>query len=135
MVKLTFLVTATVGIVIAAGCSTPPQPSADVLHPMPPAFFSNGFLVSPTGRTLYTYDRDPQGASTCAGDCVQTWAPFAPAAGDAPHGDFTILARDDGGRQWAYQGRPVYLCKLDHFSGDTACDKRENAWHAVRRGM
>jgi len=135
MTKLTSLVAASVVLVLAAGCSTPSQqPTADEVHPMPPAFFSNGLLVSPGGMTLYTYDPDPQGASTCTGDCAQNWMPFAPAAADTPFGDFTILARDDGGRQWAYKGKPVYLFKLDRVMGDAAGDKRDNAWHAVRAG-
>jgi predicted lipoprotein with Yx(FWY)xxD motif len=102
---------------------------------MPPAFFANGVLVSPTGMTLYTYNQDPQGASTCVGPCAQTWTPFVPATADTPFGDFTILARDGGGRQWAYKGKPVYLYRLDRVMGDTAGDKRDNAWHAVRFGM
>jgi predicted lipoprotein with Yx(FWY)xxD motif len=135
MTKLTSLVAASVVLGLAAGCSTPPQPTADALHPLPPAFFGNGLLVSPTGMTLYTHDQDAQGAGACAADCTQTWAPFVPADADKPYGDFTILARDDGGRQWAYKGRPVYLCKLDHVMGDVAGDKRDKAWHAVRLGM
>jgi predicted lipoprotein with Yx(FWY)xxD motif len=135
MTKLTSLVAASVVLALAAGCATPPQPSSDTLHPLPPAFFGNGLLVSPTGMTLYTYDHDSQGASACAADCAQTWTPFAPVGEDKPYGDFTILARDDGGRQWAYKGKPVYLCRLDHVMGDTLGDKRDNAWHAVRLGM
>jgi predicted lipoprotein with Yx(FWY)xxD motif len=136
MPKLISLAAASLAFLLAAGCSTPPPPpSFDVTHPMPPAFFSNGLLVTPGGMTLYVYDQDPQGASACAGDCAQTWMPFAPATADTPFGDFTILARDDGSRQWAYKGKPIYIYQRDRVMGDTAGDKRDNAWHAVRAGM
>jgi predicted lipoprotein with Yx(FWY)xxD motif len=133
MTKLNFIVAASV-LALASACGTPPQPTADALHPLPPAFFGNGLLVSPGGKTLYTFDGDSSGASSCAGDCAGTWAPFAPAADDKVYGDFTILARDDGSRQWAYKGKPVWLCKLDHVMGDTAGEGRDGAWHAVRAG-
>jgi predicted lipoprotein with Yx(FWY)xxD motif len=135
MTKLSCLAAASVALFLAAGCGTPPPSPEDLTHPLPPAFFGNGLLVSPTGMTLYTFDQDQPGASACAGDCTRTWTPFAPATADTRYGDFTILTRDDGSRQWAYKGRPVYLCNLDHAMGDVAGDKRDNAWHAVRLGM
>jgi predicted lipoprotein with Yx(FWY)xxD motif len=124
-------------LALVTGCTTapPPPPDEALVLKLPPAFFSNGVLVSPTGMTLYTFDQDPQGASTCNDDCARTWPAFAAAAGDAPYGDFTIFARDANARQWAYKGKPLYLYSLDHVMGDTGGDKRGNAWHAVRPGM
>jgi predicted lipoprotein with Yx(FWY)xxD motif len=134
MTKLNSLVAASVVLVLATGCSTPPPLTSDAIHPLPPAFWGNGLLVTPTGRTLYTFDADTAGASTCTGDCAQTWTPFAPAAADSAFAEFTIVARDDGTRQWALKGRPLYLCNQDRVMGDAACDKRDKAWHAVRLG-
>jgi predicted lipoprotein with Yx(FWY)xxD motif len=134
MAKLAVLVATSVAIAFTAGCSTPPPSDAETKHLMAPAFFGNGVLVSPGGMTLYTYDHDSQGTSTCDGTCTQTWTPFAPAATDQPFGDFTIVAREDGSRQWAYKGKPVYMYTLDHVMGDTAGDGRDNAWHLVRAG-
>jgi len=28
-----------------------------------------------------------------------------------PMGDYTIIARDDGSKQWAYKGRPLYTTR------------------------
>ena len=37
-------------------------------------------------------------------------------------GDLTIITRDDGGKQWAYKGKPVYLYSKDAKAGDKSGD-------------
>ena len=41
-------------------------------------------LATPSGMTLYTYDKDAVGTSTCYGDCAQYWPPLIAGAGAAP---------------------------------------------------
>jgi predicted lipoprotein with Yx(FWY)xxD motif len=81
----------------------------------PPAKATAGFLVGPKGMSLYTYDRDAAGSgrSACLGECAITWPPFMAPSGAKPEGDYTLVPRDGGGLQWAYQGKPLY-----HFLGD-----------------
>ena len=74
----------------------------------------DGSFLSPDGKPLYTFanDRTP-GKSACNGACATAWPPLAAAAGAATDGDWTVVTRDDGGKQWAYKGKPLYTYKGD----------------------
>ena len=68
--------------------------------------------------TLYTFDPDPIGETTCFGGCLAVW-PALYAADDAQDlGDFTVIARDANTRQWAYKGKPLYFYIGDTQAGD-----------------
>jgi predicted lipoprotein with Yx(FWY)xxD motif len=55
------------------------------------------------------------------------------AAADAkPSGDYTVITRDDGGKQWAYKGKPLYLWIKDSKPGDKTGDGFNNAWRVAR---
>jgi predicted lipoprotein with Yx(FWY)xxD motif len=69
------------------------------------------------GMALYTFDRDPIGASACNGGCADAWPPVAAPAGAHQIGDWTPVRRDDGALQWAYKGRPVYRHQGDIGAG------------------
>lgn len=44
-----------------------------------------------------------------------------------------MVARDDGTRQWAYKGRPLYRFYGDQKRGDTIGDgMSRNMWHVAR---
>ena len=60
------------------------------------------------GRPLYTADADPIGQSVCANECAKEFPPYLAAKGAKAQGDWTIIVRADGQRQWAYQGKPLY---------------------------
>jgi predicted lipoprotein with Yx(FWY)xxD motif len=85
------------------------------------------------GRTLYTFDRDAKGGkSACVDACIQDWKPVSAAWLAKPTGgDWTVIVRDDGGRQWAFKGKPLYIFSGDHNPGDINGDGRDDAWHAV----
>src|SRR5215469_10158148 len=59
------------------------------------------------GMTLYTYDKDDAGKSNCTGDCAKTWIPVPAPADAKPFGDWSVVARDDGSKQWAMMGKPL----------------------------
>jgi len=45
-------------------------------------------------------------------------------------GDWAIVTRDDGGKQWSYKGKPLYAWTKDTKPGDTSGDGFLNgAWH------
>jgi predicted lipoprotein with Yx(FWY)xxD motif len=100
-----------------------------------PAKFSRGVLVSPAGMTLYTFDKDPVGSgkSVCNDKCAVNWPPLKAAAQDKPGGDFTIITRDDGSKQWTYKGKPLYLWVKDQKPGDVSGDGVNNVWRAVHQ--
>ena len=51
--------------------------------------------------TLYTFDKDAAGKSNCNDKCATAWPPFQVAASAAASGEWTIVDRDDGSKQWA----------------------------------
>jgi hypothetical protein len=55
------------------------------------------------------------------------------ASGAMPMGDYSIITRDDGTKQWAYKGRPLYTWKNDKKPGDITGDGFLNgAWHIAQ---
>jgi predicted lipoprotein with Yx(FWY)xxD motif len=86
-------------------------------------------LVDSKGMTLYTFDRDAAGTSNCNGPCAVNWPPLAAAADAKAPGDWTVITRGDGGKQWAYKGRPLYAFAKDAKPGDTSGDGVNSVWH------
>jgi predicted lipoprotein with Yx(FWY)xxD motif len=86
-------------------------------------------LADAKGMTLYTFDKDAEGKSNCNGKCMMAWPPLAAAADAKSMGDWTVVARDDGSKQWAYKGKPLYTFAKDAKAGDTAGDGVGNNWH------
>ena len=100
----------------------------------PPVTTAEGVLVNEKGMTLYTFDKDTAGSgkSTCNGPCAANWPPLMAAADEKASADWSIITRDDGGKQWAYKGKPVYLWIKDQKPGDRTGDGFNNAWRLAR---
>src|SRR4051794_17661593 len=64
-------------------------------------------LVDSKGMSLYTFDKDSAGKSACNGPCAQNWPPLMATAASGP-ANWTVITRDDGSKQWAYMGKPLY---------------------------
>ena len=113
------------GVALLLGaCAMMPAPT--------PAVVTNGMLGNAAGMTLYTFDKDSAGRSVCNGDCAQKWPPLVAAADARAHGDYAVVTRDDGARQWAYKGRPLYTWFKDQKAGDTSGDGVNGVWHIAR---
>ena len=100
-----------------------------------PAMVSAGVLAGPNGMTLYTFDKDAAGSgkSVCNGPCATNWPPALVADGAKATGDWTIITRDDGLKQWAYKGKPLYAFAKDTKAGDKTGDGFLNgAWHVAK---
>ena len=80
----------------------------------------DGVYVGPNGMTQYTFDRDSAGTgkSVCNGPCAQNWPPLAAGSDAKTTGDWTVVTRDDGSRQWALKGKPLYYWVRDAKPGD-----------------
>ena len=100
-----------------------------------------GLLTTADGKTLYARDRvsfngtgghsarggdrgNPDtgltiGLSGSDADCMNTWQPLIAAADAQPSGYWMLLPRDDGKKQWAYQGYALYTYAGDKKPGDT----------------
>ncbi len=71
-------------------------------------------LNDSAGKPLYTFARDTTpGKSACNGPCVTAWPPFLADGAAKDMGDWTVVTRDDGGKQWAYKGKPLYTYAKD----------------------
>lgn len=97
-----------------------------------PVKTQDGVLVNEAGMTLYTFDKDAGGKSACNDQCAKIWPPVMAAADAKASGDLTIITRDDGGKQWAYKGKPVYLYSKDAKAGDKSGDNFKDVWHAAK---
>lgn len=96
---------------------------------------SGPVLQTPAGMTLYVYDGDKQGVSKtseCNDKCAEKWPPFRAEAGAKTQGDWTIVTRKDGAKQWAYKDRPLYTFEGDKAAGQTnGIQMNGNTWHAA----
>jgi predicted lipoprotein with Yx(FWY)xxD motif len=89
-------------------------------------------LADARGMTLYTTERDRPGISSCVAACAQAWPPLLAGADAKPAGRLTLVARADGGRQWAWDGRPLYLWSKDLSPGDVAGHNYGDVWRVAR---
>jgi predicted lipoprotein with Yx(FWY)xxD motif len=116
-----------------------PQPAGDGAaprsHPEEVAWMDEGergylYRRFPGGQRLYYSDRDPPGKSTCNDGCAAAWPPV-PAPPDArPVGPWSVIVRQDGTRQWALKGHPVYT-RFHDSPAEPSGDGLEGVWHVL----
>jgi predicted lipoprotein with Yx(FWY)xxD motif len=118
---------------------TPPtQPPASGNVPQQLSVGTSMAWVEPTShRTLYALDIDTATGTACTSGCLNIWPPLTPSTGSAATGNMTIITRADGtGKQWAYQGHPLYT-----YSGDSGAQQANGEgipegatghWHVAR---
>jgi predicted lipoprotein with Yx(FWY)xxD motif len=93
-----------------------------------------GMLTDAKGMTLYTFDKDAadSGKSVCNGDCAKNWPPLMAKDSDKAAGNYSVVVRDDGMKQWAYKGKPLYLWVKDQKPGDMTGDGVNKIWHVAK---
>jgi predicted lipoprotein with Yx(FWY)xxD motif len=99
-----------------------------------PTKTTDGVLTNSAGMTLYTFDKDPAGGgkSACNGPCATNWPPLLAQDGASASGNYSIVTRDDGKKQWAYMGKPLYLWTKDQKPGDKTGDGFKDVWHVAK---
>ncbi|GAB4205839.1 MAG: hypothetical protein Fur0019_08340 [Tibeticola sp.] len=99
-----------------------------------PAKAVDGVLVGANGMTPYVFDRDSQGAgkSVCNGPCAANWPPLCASESDKASGDYSNIVHDDGRKQWAFRGKPLYCWVKDDHPGDRTGDGVNQVWHTAR---
>jgi predicted lipoprotein with Yx(FWY)xxD motif len=90
-------------------------------------------LVDGDGMTLYLFDPDEQGPSTCDDACATNWPPLItdgePAAdGDVDEGLLGTVERDDGAVQVTYDGWPLYRWAADQEPGEATGQAVQDVW-------
>lgn len=88
-------------------------------------------LTDSRGMTLYIYEGDTKpGQSACTGDCAVAWPPVKAAQLAKPSGEWSLIERADGSRQWAFRDKPLYT-----YTGDTSVGESNGVarkgWHAA----
>ncbi|WP_175688818.1 COG4315 family predicted lipoprotein [Burkholderia anthina] len=97
-----------------------------------PPQVGDGKLVDEDHMTLYVFDHDAPGKSMCTGSCAVNWPPALADGYDKASGALSVVARDDGKKQWAYHGHPLYRWKMDRKAGDAGGDGIGGMWHVAR---
>lgn len=116
------------GLVLAAGSAY----SADQKMPAG-VMVMKGMIMDAKNMALYTYDRDTTpGKSSCNGMCLMNWPALKASDTDKDMGDWTVVTRDDGSKQWAYKGKPLYYYVQDKAPGEVTGDGRGMVWHVAK---
>jgi predicted lipoprotein with Yx(FWY)xxD motif len=95
------------------------------------------YLVGADGMTLYIYTPDPIGETTCYERCADNWPPMIVDSADditfpeGIPGEFSVVERDNGDLNVAYNGLPLYYFIKDEAAGDTVGQGRGNVWWVV----
>ena len=92
-----------------------------------------GVLTAKSGMTLYVFDKDKGGVSSCYGFCADFWPPYLGKKGEKMNKHWTQVKRKNGKMQWAYNRRPVYFYKADKKKGDMTGDGKEGIWHIIKQ--
>ncbi len=96
---------------------------------------NDGVLVGSNSMTLYTFAKDTAGSgkSMCNGPCATNWPPLLIDGSPTVSGDYSVITRDDGKKQLAYKGMPLYFWAKDTKPGDKTGDGFLNgAWKIVK---
>jgi len=142
--RVGWLATASSVALLVAACgsssrpSTPPSASTSSRAPAAPAKVAIGtargphgtYLTGASGRALYLWVGDSDGASNCSGDCANAWPPVIARASTASGGAIAAalgsVIRSDGSEQVSYHGHPLYYSTADPGPGTTHAEGRDS---------
>lgn len=115
--------TAVIAALLLSGAAFADEPATKTM---------DGVLVNHAGMTLYTFDKDVAGSgkSACNGPCAKLW--LSVAAPERTMAPYSVVSRDDGSKQLAYNGKPLYLYSADVEAGQRNGDNFKQIWHVVK---
>jgi len=101
------------------------------------------YLIDGTGRSLYVFESDVSGQSTCTEQCAQVWSPLLVQGFQTSNISGTglnysllgVIQRADGTNQVTYNNMPLYYYSEDQSPGDTrgqGIDSFGGKWFLVR---
>jgi predicted lipoprotein with Yx(FWY)xxD motif len=75
---------------------------------------STGRMVTDhKGFSVYTSDGDEPNKSKCTDECMKTWEPVRASATAKPNGEWGVIERSPGIRQWTFRKKPLYTHVMD----------------------
>ncbi|SRR5579884_3365473 len=90
-------------------------------------------LANSKGMTLYTFGKDGSDKSMCNGKCAMNWPPLIAPASAKSEGDWKVITREDGKKQWAYNGKPLYTFAQDTKPGEIKGNgMAQGAWQVAK---
>jgi predicted lipoprotein with Yx(FWY)xxD motif len=123
-------------IPILAACLSLCSPAQAALPVVPEdisLFVENHGLIARASKDsmpIYFSDSDVNGRSRCTGACAKRWPPLMASRGSRPIGDWGVISRAGGGRQWTYKHHPLYTYSLDRPDRPTG-DGVARTWHLL----
>lgn len=103
---------------------------------------AGSFLTDSQGKSIYVFDQDSSSQSKCTGQCAQAWPPLIVQEGQMPKAEgnantskISTITREDGTKQLAYNGMPLYYFSGDKKAGDVNGQNKSDfggTWHLVQ---
>ncbi len=130
------LIAILVGLCAASPGYSAARSSADVPYSTPPGItlidvvdagdkFLWRRLGDASGKPLYTYDLEgDSGRSSCYDQCAKEFPPLIAPNNAVTVGEWSLVRRGNGVKQWAYQGRPLYQYSGPEPTGTEPADRR-----------
>ncbi len=82
------------------------------------------------GNPLFTYTLEGHsGKSSCYGDCAKEFPPFLAPPNAIASGDWSLIDRP-GGKQWVFQGQPLYS-----YAGGAVHEQQADGGNGTERGF
>ena len=125
--------TVLIGLVAAVTLAACASMTGVALAPFTKA--NDGVLAGNNNMTLYIYTKDAAGSgkSVCNGMCATNWPPLLVDGSPAVSNGYSVITRDDGKKQLAFNGMPLYFYVKDTKPGDKIGDGRsEGAWQIIK---
>ena len=112
----------------------PAAPVEEIALATPPGITIQGpRYADAKGKTLYIATGDvAAGKPACGPDCLKIWPGAMAPTSAKPDGQWSLVAGEGGGKQWAYKGKPVHTYSKDAKIGDALGEAAEGGgWRAV----
>lgn len=77
------------------------------------AYSYGRILTLDTERAIYVYDKDTATKSNCTGTCLEKFTPVLAPERIKAQGEWSLIERSPGVKQWAYRGQPLYTYELE----------------------
>jgi predicted lipoprotein with Yx(FWY)xxD motif len=87
------------------------------------------------GLTLYTWDKDPPGKSACVDACADSFKPFLATSDSKALGEWSLLDRGDGSKQWTLKGNALYTYVKDVDPGSLRGESPANSGALRKNGI